>query len=127
MARGLLVWLGIMLVETVHGVLRGLFLAPRLGEEQAARIGWPLGLVIVLLVSLLTIRWTGVQGTRRLLALGALWAVLTAGFEVAVGLARGLGEDQIMAALHPATGTIPYSALMMLLAPLAAARLRGVS
>ena len=29
MARGMLVWLVIMAVETVHGVLRGGFLAPR--------------------------------------------------------------------------------------------------
>jgi hypothetical protein len=127
MARGLLVWLGIMLVETVHGVLRGLFLVPRMGEEQAARIGWPLGLLIVLVVSVLAIRWTGVRGTRRLLALGAMWAVLTAGFEVAVGLARGFGQAQILAELNPATGTIPYSALVMFLAPLVAARLKGAS
>jgi hypothetical protein len=127
MARGLLVWLIIMMVESVHGVLRGLLLTPRLGEEASSRIGWPVGLLLVLLVSYLTIRWTGLHRTKDLLVLGAIWAVLTAGFEVAVGLARGLGQDGILAALNPATGTIPYSAFVMLLAPLGAARLRGVT
>ena len=127
LARGLLVWLLIMVVESVHGVLRGLVLAPRLGEEASSRIGWPVGLLLVLLVSYLTIRWTGLRSTKALLVLGLIWAVLTAGFEVAVGLARGMGQDGILAALNPATGTIPYSALVMLLAPLVAARLRGVA
>ena len=127
MARGLLVWLIIMLVESIHGVLRGLILTPRVGEEASARIGWPVGLLLVLLLSWLMIRLTGLRRTRDLLVLGAIWAVLTAGFEVAIGLARGLGQDGVLAALSPATGTIPYSALVMLFAPLAAARLRGVS
>ena len=127
MARGLLVWLIIMLVESIHGVLRGLVLTPRLGEEASSRIGWPIGLLLVLLVSYLAIRWTGLRRTRDLLVLGAIWAVLTAGFEVAVGIARGMGNETILAALHPATGTIPYSALVMFLAPLVAARLRGAS
>ena len=91
MARGLLVWLLIMLVETVHGVLRGLLLVPRVGEEAAARIGWPIGLALVLLVSILTIRWTRVEGPRGLLAMGALWAILTIAFEIIIGLMRGHG------------------------------------
>ena len=61
MARGLLVFLGIMAVETVHGVLRGLFLVPRVGEETAARLGWPVGMVLVLLISTLAIGWTGLS------------------------------------------------------------------
>jgi hypothetical protein len=48
MARGMILWLVIMLVETTHGVLRGLFLAPHLGESNAARVGWPIGLLLVL-------------------------------------------------------------------------------
>ncbi len=124
MARGLAVWLLIMLVETMHGVLRGLFLAPRVGEDAASRIGWPVGLALVLAVSVLTIRWIGVTGAAPLLRLGALWAALTAAFEMLIGLARGLDQGQLLAALDPRTGSIPYSAAVMLLAPLAADWLR---
>lgn len=124
MKRGLAVWLLIMLIETAHGVLRGLFLAPYVGEEAASRIGWPIGLALVILVSVLTIRWIGVTGAAPLLRLGAVWAVLTAGFELLIGVARGLDNVQLLASLDPRSGSVLYSAAAMLLAPLAADWLR---
>lgn len=126
MIRGLLVWLLIMLIETAHGVLRGLLLVPRVGEEAASRIGWPIGMALVLLVSVLTIRWTKIVGTGPLLGLGAIWAVLTVGFEIMIGLARGMALPAVLAELDPRSGMMLYSAAVMFLAPLAAARLRGV-
>ena len=126
MGRGLLVFLLIMAVETVHGVVRGLFLVPRIGEDMAQQVGWPLGLVIVLVVSYFTIGWTGLRTRRQLLGLGAAWAVLTAIFEVSIGVLRGMDAPRILAELSPLSGTIAYSAAVMLLAPLAAARLRGI-
>lgn len=125
MARGVLVWLLIMAAETVHGLLRGLLLAPRVGEEAASRIGWPIGMGLVLLVSLLAIRWTGLRGTRDLLALGGVWAVLTLLFEIMIGLLRGMDVPAILAELNPASGLMLYSAAVMFLAPLISARLRG--
>ena len=92
MGRGLLVWLLIMLAESVHGVLRGLLLVPRIGEEAAARIGWPVGAIIVLAIAYLAIGWTRVRERGRLLAMGALWAVLTVAFEIAIGLVSARDE-----------------------------------
>jgi hypothetical protein len=124
--RGLLVFVLIMAMETVHGVLRGLFLVPYTGEERAAWLGWPVGMILVLLVSSLTIGWTGLGGRGALLGLGAVWAVLTVAFEVAIGLLRGMGGAEILAAFNPFSGTIAYSAAVMLFAPLAAALIRGI-
>jgi hypothetical protein len=126
MARGLLVFLGIMAVETVHSVLRGLFLVPRVGEEMASCLGWPAGMVIVLLISALAIGWTGISTKSGLLRLGTVWAVLAIAFEVMIGFLRGMGAAEMLAAFNPLTGTIPYSAAVMLLAPLLAARFRGI-
>jgi hypothetical protein len=126
MVRGLLVFLGIMAVETVHGVLRGLFLVPRVGEDMASWLGWPAGMVIVLLISTLAIGWTGIRTRSALLRLGAVWAVLTIAFEVMIGFLRGMGAAEVLAAFNPLAGTILYSAAVMFLAPLAAARLRGI-
>jgi hypothetical protein len=126
MARGLLVFLGIMAVETVHGVLRGLFLVPRVGEDMASWLGWPAGMVIVLLISTLAIGWTKIRTRSGLLRLGAVWAVLTIAFEVMIGFLRGMGAAEVLAAFNPLAGTILYSAAVMFLAPLAAARLRGI-
>lgn len=114
-----------MAAETVHGVLRGLFLVPRVGEEMASWLGWPVGMGIVLLISYLSIGWTGLRARKELLRLGAVWAVLTVAFEVMIGSLRGMGAAELLAALNPLTGTIAYSAAVMLFVPLIAARLRG--
>ena len=126
MLRGVLVFILIMAVETVHGVLLGLFLVPLTGEESAAWLGWPIGLVLVLLVSWLTIGWTRLRSSSALLALGAVWAVLVVAFEAAIGLLRGMTLTEIAAEFDPLSGTIAYSAAVMFLAPLATARLRGI-
>jgi hypothetical protein len=127
MARGLLLFLAIMAAETVHGVLRGLFLVPRVGEDMASWLGWPVGVGLVLLTSCLAIGWTGLDGRKAFLRLGVVWAVLTVAFEAMIGTLRGMGAAEILVELSPLTGTIPYSAAVMLFAPLIAARLRGIA
>lgn len=128
MSRGLAVWLFIMLVETLHGVLRGLLLVPRVGEETAGRIGWPIGLVIVLGISIALAPWIAIRDTSALLRLGGLWAVLTLIFELTIGLLRGLDLPRLLAELNPLAGGLTiYSLAVMFLAPLLAARLRGLT
>lgn len=126
MARGLLIWVVIMLVETVHGVLRGLLVVPRIGPTAAERIGWPVAAVLVIAIATLAIRWTGLTRRAALLRLGVVWAVLTVLFELAIGWLSGLDAQALLAALNPASGTIPWSAALMLVAPRVAARLRGL-
>jgi hypothetical protein len=128
LSRGLAVWLVIMLVETLHGLLRGLLLVPRVGEEMAGRIGWPIGLVIVLGISLALAPWMAIRDTSALLRLGGLWAVLTLIFEVTIGLLRGLDLPRLLAEFNPLAGGLAiYSLAIMFLAPLLAARLRGLT
>jgi hypothetical protein len=125
MTRGLLVWLLIMLVETIHGVLRGLLLVPHFGEAAAGRMGWPIGAVLVLAVSFACIRWTRLHATADLLGLGAMWAVLTFLFEIAIGAMRGLSASRILAEINPFEGGLMiYSVVLMFFAPLLADRLR---
>ncbi len=128
MSRGLAVWLFIMLVETLHGLLRGLLLVPRVGEEAAGQIGWPIGLVIVLGISIALAPWMAIRDTSALLRLGGLWAVLTLIFELTIGLLRGLDLPRLLAELNPLAGGLTiYSLAVMFLAPLLAARLRGLT
>ena len=126
MGRGLLIWLLIMLVETIHGVLRAALLAPRIGAAAADRLGWPVAAMLVLVVATLAARWIGLGLTGQLLRLGAAWAVLTVGFEIIIGLLRGLDMPALLDALNPLTGNVAWSAALMCLAPLLAARLRGL-
>jgi hypothetical protein len=126
MARGLAVFVLIMLAETGHGILRGLFLVPRVGERTASLIGWPIGVVIVLGITFLTIRWIGLKERRALLGLGFIWLVATFWFEIAIGYLRGLSNEAILTEINPLSGGLMvYSLVVMLLAPLLASRLRG--
>lgn len=127
MTRGLTVWIVIMAVETLHGVLRGVFLVPVTGEAMASRIGWPVGALLVLGLATALIRWTGLKDRGSLLRLGLAWAALTFVFEIAIGMLRGLAPFQIAAEINPLSGgLLVYSLIVVALAPLAAARLRGV-
>lgn len=125
MARGLLVLLLILSLETVHGILRGIVLVPRIGERLSGLVGWPIAMIIVLIVSVRLIGWTKVTGMAALLRLGAVWAVLTCAFEISIGILRGLEAGRIWAEINPLSGGLMlYSLIVMLLAPLFATWLR---
>lgn len=125
MFRGILVWCAIMLAETAHGILRGLLLVPRVGEATASLIGWPIAMVIVLVITFALIGWTGLSDRASLFRLGALWAVLTFVFEIAIGMLRGLEADRIWAEINPlAGGLMLYSLTVMALAPYVVSSLR---
>lgn len=127
MLRGLAVWLLIVGLESLHGTLRELFLVPRLGPEASARIGWPLGLVIVYAAAWLTARWIGLTATAALFRLGIVWALLTFAFEIGIGLLRGYAWPRILAEYDLfAGGLMGLGLVAMALAPLVAARLRKV-
>ena len=125
MKRGILVWALFMAIETLHGILRGIFLVPRVGLDQSNKIGWPIAACIVLGLSVLTIRWIGVTGASSLFALGAVWAALTLMFEIGIGLLRGLDAAQLIHEINPFSGgLLVYSLLVVFLAPAIAAKLR---
>ncbi len=125
MTRGLLVLLLIMSLETAHGILRGVFLVPYAGERLSSLIGWPIAMVIVLVVSTLLIGWTKVTASSALLRMGAVWALLTFVFETTIGILRGMDASRIWTEINPlAGGLMLYSLIVMLLAPLAASWLR---
>jgi hypothetical protein len=125
--HGLLAWLVIMALETVHGVLREILLVPRVGPETAGRIGWPIGLIIVIVTAWALARWIGLRDTRDLVKLGTIWAILTLGFESGIGLLRGIPLTATIGGLNPFSGSLlPLSLAVMLVAPLIAARLKQV-
>lgn len=68
MLRGLAVWLIIVVLESVHGTLRELFVVPRIGVEMSGRIGWPVGLVIVFATAWVFACWVGLRATSPLVA-----------------------------------------------------------
>jgi hypothetical protein len=127
MLRGLIAWCLIMVLETVHGILRGLYLVPLVGQAEANRIGWPVGAIIVLTVATLLRPWTGLRGPGALFRLGLMWAALTLTFEIIIGFARGMSALEVANDFNPLTGGLGlYTIAFMLAAPWLAARLRGL-
>ncbi len=123
--RAVAVWLVIAVVESVHGSLRELFLVPAVGASTAQHIGFVVGSALVVGVAWLTSRWLGAGTHAAQLGVGALWLVLMLGFEIALGLARGLGWQRIGADYDLSQGGLMgFGLLLMLLAPMIGARLR---
>jgi hypothetical protein len=83
--KALVVWLAIILAESVHGTLRTLYLAPLMGDASARRLGVLIGSVLIVAIALAFARWLGDLPRRQLFAIGALWVVLTVAFEIVLG------------------------------------------
>jgi len=85
--KALVVWLAIILAESVHGTLRTLYLAPLMGDAGARRLGVLIGSVLIVAIALAFARWLGDLRRRQLFAIGTVWVVLTVAFEIALGRA----------------------------------------
>ncbi len=83
--RSILVWLLIIVVEIIHGILRGQYLQPLVGDWRARQLGVAIGSVLIFLVSFLCVEWMQATTTTQLLAIGCLWTGLTVAFEVLFG------------------------------------------
>ncbi len=128
LARGLLAWLLIAVLETLHGIARTLWLAPVLGDAPARRLAILGGIAIVFAVAWLTIRWIDARGDRRKLAVGVQWLVLMVSFDVLLGRSLGFSWERIAADFNPlAGGFLALGMATMIVAPWLAGRLRGVS
>ena len=57
--RATMVWMLIILVETIHGSLREIFIAPVLGGLRARQLGVLVGSVLILAIAWATARWMG--------------------------------------------------------------------
>lgn len=123
--RALLVWLVIIAAETVHGVLRELFLAPLVGDLRARRIGVALGSLIVFGVALAFSRFLSARSARAQLGVGLAWVALTVAFEIGLGLALGLSRERMLEDYDVTRGGFMALGLVaMLLSPWLAARIR---
>lgn len=125
--RTLAVWLLIVVLETVHGIVRGWWLVPALGEVAAQRLGFAIGSALVIVVAWLTSRWLDARTRAAQWQAGLLWLLLMLGFELAIGRARGFGWARIAAEFDPRQGGLMlFGLLLMGLAPMLGAWLRGL-
>lgn len=83
--RALLVWLLIILAESIHGTLRQIFIAPLVGDLTARRIAFFSGIILIFLITWICIRWIAAPSIRSLFNIGLMWAILTVLFEFGLG------------------------------------------
>jgi hypothetical protein len=127
MWRSVAAWCAILLAETAHGVLRAVFLVPRLGVFRSNQIGVLTGSVLILGIAYLLVDWIGVHSRQGLMRVGVAWLALTVVFELCVGHYvfdrswGSLGEDYDLSR----GGLMSLGLVVMTLAPLLAARMRA--
>lgn len=111
-----LIWFLMMACETVHGIVRVLFLQPRVGDRLSRQLGMLTGSAIIFGVAYLFIGWLRPETPRRMVAVGFLWAALTFGFEILMGLAQGFSWNRILAEYDPSRGGLMAFGLAFMIA-----------
>lgn len=124
--KGVVIWLGILLLAIVNGLFREAILAPELGKVPGFLASGVLLSALILFVSWLTLPWFGHPNGRQCLAIGAGWLLLTLVFEFSFGLVRGLSWSRLLDAYTFRDGNIwPLVLLVTAMAPYISARVRG--
>lgn len=127
LVRAFSVWLVIIFVESVHGTLRQIFLAPLVGDFPARRIAFFVGLLLIFLIACLFVRWIAAPSAPALLLVGAMWAALTLAFEFGLGrFVLGYTRERMLEDYDLARGGLMgFGILLMIFAPLLASKLRA--
>ena len=125
--RAFAVWLVLIVAEILHGIARGIFLVPHLGEFRSNQIGVFTGSIIILAIALAFVRWIGAHRTTDLLLVGLLWLGLTLAFEILFGrLVVGASWERLAADYNVLEGgLLPFGMLVLMLSPLIAGTVRG--
>lgn len=124
--RALTVWLMIVAAESVHGILRQLFIAPVIGDLPARQVGVAIGAAIIFVIAWFCICWIGAKTLLEQVSVGAVWVVLIVIFEFALGTALGYTRERMLEDyIVSEGGLMGFGLLFMLFAPALAARVRG--
>ena len=125
--RAVSLWFLLMVAGTLQGLWRVKVLAIWIGEEFARDVAVFTGSLIILLITFACIDWIPAHDARTLLRVGATWAVLTVGYELALGrLAFDRTWSEIASDFDLFHGRLlPIGLLFLLFAPVLAAWLRG--
>jgi hypothetical protein len=124
--KSIAVWLLFILVESLNGTIRTLWLVPSLGDPLAHQLSFFTGMLIVLAIALLFIRWIGARRVPQLLSIGGVWMVLTLAFEVFLGrVILNYSWGQITADYDVRQGGLmAFGLLWVAIAPLIAAKIQ---
>lgn len=83
--KAIIIWLLIAFIETIHGILRAKFLAPKVGDLRSRQIGVFTGSILIYIICLLTLDWIGPTSFIESSIIGVVWFILMLLFEFLVG------------------------------------------
>ena len=126
--RAIAVWVLIAVAESIHGVIRQLFIAPVIGDLPARQVGVFVGSVLIPFIAYLTARWLDAKILKKQLQIGAVWVVLMLIFEFSLGAVLGVTRTQMLADYNPAQGGLMgFGFAFLFFAPAIAAKFRGLN
>lgn len=113
--------------ETLHGIARTVWLAPRVGKDRATQLSIVSGSLLAFGVCYLLVPGIGLAGTPAHLALGAVLALFMAGFDAALGkLLLRRSWRKILDDFNPDTGNyLLYGLALLVVFPPLVALLRS--
>lgn len=126
--KSIIVWLMFIVAESLNGTVRTLLLVPSLGDFWAHQISFFIGSILVVAIATIFVKWLYASRVSQLLSIGVLWMLLTLAFEIALGRFildyswERIASDYNL--LHG--GLMPIGLFLLTLAPLIAAKIRGV-
>jgi hypothetical protein len=124
--KGMVVWLVFIVLESLNGIVRIIWLTPALGVIWAEYLAFGTGSVLLLAIATLFIRWLKISQRSQLLKVGLLWMFLTLVFEITLGrtIFKYSWQD-IAANFNVFKGKLlPVELLLLCLAPAIATKLR---
>lgn len=125
--KALAVWLLIVIAESIHGIIRQLFIAPVIDDLPARQVGVLIESAIIFAIAWACIRWISARLFAEQLRVGLLWMVLIAIFEFSLGAVLGYSQERMLSDYNMTEGGfIGLGLLFMLFAPALAAKARGL-
>ena len=121
-------WFAVLALAMANGIAREKVLVPAIGPFAALVASGIILSACVFLVALAAAPWYGRLSSMRWLGVGVFWLAMTLAFEFGFGrLVQHKGWTELFEAYTFKGGNIwPLVLLVVLLAPWAAAKLRGV-
>lgn len=115
------------MLAILNGALRDMVLVHALGPTSARLVSGIALCALIVIAAAFAAPWLGKLSPRSFWWIGALWLVLTLGFETAVGYAQHQSWQRLLDAYTLQGGNLwPLVLVTTLIAPWLGARIRGV-
>ena len=123
--KSIIVWLVLILAESLNGTIRMLWLVPTLGALRAHQLSFVMASILILTIAILFVRWLHATRVSQLLSVGVLWLLLTVAFEIVLGrFILGYSWEQIAVDYNVLQGGLmPFGMVWLTLSPLIATKI----